>query len=104
MFFIDVEIELQRASLRDEITATVDYVAVIREAQTINESERYELLESFARALARRLIERFSPVQRAKVRVRKRLPESAVGADLRWVAAEVELAHTAGQREREGSQ
>jgi dihydroneopterin aldolase len=100
-FFIDVELELERSSHRDELPATVDYVAVIREAQEVNESECFQLLESFARALAGRFIERFEPVRRARVRVRKRLP-NAVGAELDWVAVEVDLGRTAGQREREG--
>lgn len=102
-FFLDVELELERSSHRDELPATVDYVAVIREAQALNESESFRLLETFARTLAGRFLERFEPVRWARVRVRKRPPE-AVNAELAWVAAEVELTRPAGRREREGLQ
>lgn len=85
-FYIDAQLEIERPSKADELSETVDYTAVIETIRQLNSAHQFKLLESFARALAEGLIERFPKVRRAKVRVRKRLLWS--GSDLDWVAAE----------------
>jgi len=85
-FLVDAQLEIERLSRADELSETVDYTAVVETIRQLNNAHQFRLLESFARALAEELIERFPQVRRAKVRVRKRLLWA--GVDLDWVAAE----------------
>ncbi len=85
-FLIDVRLEIERASGRDDLAETVDYTAVMEAIRELNQRERFKLLESFAQAIAGLLVERFPQVRRARARVRKRLLWS--GVDVEWVAAE----------------
>lgn len=87
LFTVDVWLDLERPSAEDDLAATVDYTEVVRVIRELNEAHRYRLLESFARAVAEVLIERFEPLQRARVRVWKRLIRP--GLDVDGVAAEV---------------
>ena len=95
-FLIDAVLDVA-SPRRDELGSTVDYSAVIETILELSASEPFQLLESLARALAEGLLERFPRVERARVRVRKRLP-SARGA-LDWVAADVEVELPPGGRE-----
>lgn len=85
-FWVDAQIELERPSRQDELNATVSYVEVIKLMQRINQAKSFRLLESFAAALAEGIVEGFSEVRRARVRVRKRPADLAEQLD--WVAAE----------------
>lgn len=87
VFVVDVRVEIERRSDRDELASTVDYTAILEAMRQLNETQRFQLIESLAQALANDLIERFPRIQRARVRVRKRLP--ATRGDVKWVAAEV---------------
>jgi len=87
-FWIDAVLEVPPPE-EDDLESTVDYSAVMETIGELSESRRFRLLESFARALAEGLLERFPRVERARVRVRKRLPSARTAPD--WVAAEVEL-------------
>ena len=86
VFVVDACLDLERPSRRDELGETVDYTTVIQALRGLNEVHQFQLIESLAQALAESLIERFPRIQKARVRVRKRLPTS--NADLEWVAAE----------------
>lgn len=87
-FWIDAALEVP-APEEDELESTVDYSAVMETICELSGSKRFRLLESFARALAEEILERYPRVERVQVRVRKRLPSTR--AALEWVAAEVEL-------------
>jgi dihydroneopterin aldolase len=87
-FLVDAVLEVP-APEEDALESTVNYTAVIETICELSESKPFRLLESFARALAEGLLARFPRVERAQVRVRKRL--SSPRAVLHWVAAEVEL-------------
>jgi len=85
-FWIDVELEGDFAA-KDDLSETVDYGAVVEKIKQINNTKRFQLIESFAKAIAAELLGEFSKVRRVKARVKKR-PFEAV-ALLDWVAAEV---------------
>jgi len=85
-FLVDAVLDVP-APEEDELERTVDYTDVIEAICELSGSHRFRLLESWARALAEGLLARFPQVERARVRVRKRLPSAR--AALRWVAAEV---------------
>ncbi len=84
-FWVDARLDLERPDRRDELGATVDYVAVIEVMRRINRATSFRLLESLAAALAEGIVRAFPQVRRARVRVRKR-PRDLEGLD--WVAAE----------------
>lgn len=88
-YFIDIRLELDSFSGQDELSETVDYVAVIEEVKAVNRSNSFQLIETFAKALAERLIDKFAKVDSAKVRVRK-MPDID-GVEFDWVAAEIFL-------------
>ena len=54
----------------DDLSQTVDYVAVAQCIQEISDARRFQLLESLAAAAADAIRERF-PVESVRVRVRK---------------------------------
>lgn len=88
-FIIDVSLEVEQVQNRDEISGTVDYVAVMKEIEEVNQSNSFQLIEIFANSLAERLLEKFAKVYSANVRVRK-MPDIA-GVNFDWVAAEVTI-------------
>jgi dihydroneopterin aldolase len=85
-FWVDAQIELERPNRQDELDSTVNYVEIVKLMQLINQTKSFRLLESFAAALAEGIVEGFSGVRRARVRVRKRPADLAEQLD--WVAAE----------------
>jgi dihydroneopterin aldolase len=55
---------------RDDLSATVDYVAVAQCIAEVSDGRRFQLLETLAAAGADAILERF-PVESVRVRVRK---------------------------------
>ena len=82
-FLVDVTLELPEPGA-DELAATIDYRRVRDIVLAVNDSGSFELLETFARALADSIRAELSP-QRVRVRVRK--PGIAWAE---WTAATVE--------------
>jgi|SRR5262245_22955995 len=82
-FLVDVTLDLPEPS-EDELTATIDYRRVHDIVQAVNGSGSFQLLETFARAIADSVHEELLP-QRVRVRVRK--PGIAWAE---WTAASVE--------------
>ena len=70
-FVFDVELEVSDAALSDRIEDAVDYREVVERVRAVSEARRYDLLEALAGAVADGLVRSF-PVERARVRVRKR--------------------------------
>ena len=76
------------AVLTDRLEDTVDYVAVAEVVKEISDGHEFHLLEALAAAVADAVRQRF-PVDRVRVRVRKREVEPA-GLPVAWTAATVE--------------
>jgi 7,8-dihydroneopterin aldolase/epimerase/oxygenase len=87
-FLYDVGFEVSDAALSDRLEDAVDYVAVAQCVRDISGARQFSLLEALAAAVADAIVERF-PVERARVRVRKRDVEPA-GLPVAWTAATVE--------------
>ena len=85
-FLYDVELELPEPRA-DELEQTVDYREVVKLVRELSDGHRFQLLESLAAALADALLERFPPVERVQVRVRK--PDVDPGAPVEFAAASV---------------
>lgn len=86
-FEVDVTLKLPEVKA-DDLAQTVDYDQVIETIHRLNQTHRFQLIETFARAIARRLLTQFERVEEAVVRVRKR-PAFPVGVHLRCVWAQV---------------
>jgi dihydroneopterin aldolase len=67
----DVEWDVDDAAVADDLEQTVDYVQVAASVREVSESRRFRLLEALAAAVAEAVLARF-PVERVRVRVRKR--------------------------------
>lgn len=93
-FLVDAALDVP-APEEDELESTVNYTDVVETICELSGSRQFRLLESFARALAEGLLARFPKIERARVRVRKRLPSAR--AALRWVAAEVAVTREDGE-------
>ena len=85
-FFIDVELSIDLA--RDEIGQTADYREVIILVQRFVEQKHFQLIETIALGLARK-IHSLGNIQRVKVIVHK--PSAAKSLLLADVAAEAEI-------------
>ncbi len=74
-FEVDCELEtdLAPSGESDNLTDTVDYVAVYNKVKDIVEGRAFALIESLAAHIAEALLEEF-PVYRVTIRVRKIIP------------------------------
>jgi dihydroneopterin aldolase len=88
-FLIDVKLELTQIPERDDLSETVNYAEVIEEIERVSKSKSFNLLESFAQAIGKQLLEKFGRLRAVDVRVRKQL--RGADADLDWVAASVQV-------------
>jgi 7,8-dihydroneopterin aldolase/epimerase/oxygenase len=87
-FLFDLRLEVSDEALSDRLEDTVDYVEVAKTVREISDGHRFQLLEALAAAVADAVVTRF-PVERVRVRVRKREVEPA-GLHVAWTAATVE--------------
>ncbi|MFB6285296.1 MAG: dihydroneopterin aldolase [Candidatus Bipolaricaulia bacterium] len=87
LFTVDVELTLARPSDEDELASTVDYTDVIERVRSLNEETSYRLIESFAQAVARDILDRYEVVCRVRVHVGKQLKKLGLG--LEGVSTEV---------------
>jgi dihydroneopterin aldolase len=88
-FVFDVELEVGERGRSDRLEDAVDYSAVARRVKEVSDAQPYDLLEALASAVARALLDDFSP-ERVRVRVRK--PEARPGGlDVEFVAVTAEL-------------
>ena len=89
-FRIDVEIhaDLRAAMNSDRLEDTIDYVRVTQIAEEINRLHRFNLIESFAGEISKRLLAEFPSIDALRVSVRKLSPPGLENATC--VAAEVQ--------------
>lgn len=83
-FWVDVELEGDFAA-QDELGETVDYSQVVKKIRQVNRAKRFQLIESFAKAIAEELLREFPRACKVRARVRKKPTDLVVA----WVAAEV---------------
>lgn len=86
LFSIDAEIEFALPH-RDELSETVDYTSVIERIRQVNDTSSFQLIETFAQAIAEEICRSFPKVRRVSVRVKK--PKPPLAAEITAVAAEV---------------
>ena len=72
-FVVDIELrcDLRPAGLSDDLTRTIDYSEVYRQAREIVEGEPANLTETVAEKIATAVLEKHSPVEAVRVKVAK---------------------------------
>lgn len=75
-FYIDIELglDLQPAGTRDHLALTVNYAEVCQAVKQLVETKRFRLIEALAEAIATMLLETYTIVVEATVRVVKPHP------------------------------
>ncbi|WP_316572817.1 dihydroneopterin aldolase [Neobacillus sp. YIM B06451] len=88
-FIVDllVGLDLATAGKTDELGASVNYADLYRVSKEIVEGEPYKLIEAVAERIASRILEEFSLVEEATVKVIK--PDPPIPGHYESVAAEV---------------
>jgi dihydroneopterin aldolase len=88
VFLFDLRLDVGDSALSDELADAVDYVEVAECVREVSDGRVFNLLEPLAAAVADAIAARF-PVERVRVRVRKREVRPA-GLAVAWTAASVE--------------
>ncbi|MGB3635093.1 MAG: dihydroneopterin aldolase [Rubrobacteraceae bacterium] len=72
-FVVDVELhcDLQPAGRSDDLTKTVDYSEVYRQAREVAEGDPVNLTETLAERIASAVLEQHTPVEAVRVKVAK---------------------------------
>jgi 7,8-dihydroneopterin aldolase/epimerase/oxygenase len=78
-YIVDVEVEtdLREGGRTDDLSATLDYGAVIALVLEIGQGEGVRLMETLAHRIAGAVLERFAAARSVRVAVSKRLPPVA---------------------------
>ncbi|HHJ6929292.1 TPA: dihydroneopterin aldolase [Streptococcus pyogenes] len=89
IFLVDLElsVDLQAASLSDQLTDTVHYGMVFDSVRQLVEGEKFILIERLAGAICEQLFNEFPPIEAIKVAIKKENPPiaghyKAVGIEL----------------------
>ncbi|MFZ1880689.1 MAG: dihydroneopterin aldolase [Gaiellaceae bacterium] len=69
-FLYDVELEVGERGASDRLEDAVDYTQVAQSIRELSSSQRFNLLEALATAVADMLMERFQP-ESLRIRIRK---------------------------------
>lgn len=87
-FVVDVVVpgDLAKAATQDCIEETIDYAAIVQQVRDVVMNESYELIESLAEAIAKRV----KGLGAAKVNVRVSKPRAARSLSVDEVAVEIE--------------
>jgi len=88
-FVLDIAmgVDLSAAGTSDSLAQTVNYAAVFEMAKELMDAARYDLIESYAEALASSILEAFARVSFVKVVVRK--PEAPIEGRFKSVGVEI---------------
>ncbi|HER6567138.1 TPA: dihydroneopterin aldolase [Streptococcus pyogenes] len=89
IFLVDLElsVDLQAASLSDQLTDTVHYGMVFDSVRQLVEGEKFILIERLAGVICEQLFNEFPPIEAIKVAIKKENPPiaghyKAVGVEL----------------------
>ena len=95
VFSFDIELQGDFSSAHDQLSQTVDYMAVIRLINEFNQTHQFCLIESLANALVEQILNDFPRVAQVRVRVDKH-PAMPPGLRLGRVAAEIQRERSHG--------
>ena len=85
---ITAELDLSEAGRNDDLTKTVHYGELAMLVEKIGTTQRYQLIEALAEAIAVAIFETYPPIERLTVRITK--PEAPVQLATGIIAIEIE--------------
>jgi dihydroneopterin aldolase len=90
-FEIDIKVEIPdaRAGSSDMLSGTLDYTEVYKVVLAVSEKRRYNLLETFAYDLCKKIIDSFLVVQQVTIKLRKLNPP--IGGSVKNVEVELQM-------------
>ena len=81
-YIVDLELNVKSSAERtDEVSDTVDYVAVAQTVTEVSAATQYKTVERLAQVIGETLLERFARVESVNVRLAKRLPPAPIFAE-----------------------
>ncbi|MEW7006701.1 dihydroneopterin aldolase [Lentilitoribacter sp. EG35] len=89
-FFVDAVLTIERPPEfgNDDLNDTVNYALVFELIEQITTKERYDLIETLAHEISRRICQKFSKVISASITVRK--PDAPIDGEFDYVEVNVE--------------
>jgi dihydroneopterin aldolase len=90
-FEIDAEVEIVdiTAEPADTLTTVVDYTEIYKAIVAVSEKKRYNLLETFAFDLCKKIIDRFPSITQVVIKLRKLNPP--IGGSVKNVEVELKM-------------
>lgn len=82
-----LDINLQKASLSDDLSDTVSYADVVEKIKEYVSANTFDLIETLAEGISNLILDNFSPVKAATVEVKK--PEAPIDADFKCVSVKI---------------
>lgn len=84
---IELTLDLKQAGITDELGNTVDYSKIYDIIRSINDNNKFRLIESFAHNISREILSTFDKIKDITVQVRK--PDAPIDGDFGWVGVEI---------------
>jgi dihydroneopterin aldolase len=90
-FEIDIEVEVpdSSGSSSDSLSNTLDYTQLYKTVNIISENRRYNLLESLAHDICKKILEAFPAIENVGIRLRKLNPP--IGGSVKNVELELHM-------------
>lgn len=88
-FHIDLEMytDLKKAGDSDKLEDTINYSDVFNMIKSINENNKYKLIEKLAETIVNTLLKKYNQLERVKICVRK--PNAPIEGEFDWVGVEL---------------
>ena len=88
-FHINVELtlDLKKAGITDELENTVDYSKIYDIIRSINDNNKFRLIESLAHNISEEILSTFDKIKDITVQIRK--PDAPIDGDFGWVGVEI---------------
>lgn len=84
---IELTLDLKQAGITDELGNTVDYSKIYDIIRSINDNNKFRLIESLAHNISGEILSTFDKIKDITVQVRK--PDAPIDGDFGWVGVEI---------------
>lgn len=84
---IELTLELKQAGITDELENTVDYSKIYDIIRSINDNNKFRLIESLAHNISGEILSTFDKIKDITVQIRK--PDAPIDGDFGWVGVEI---------------
>ncbi len=84
---IELTLDLKQAGITDELENTVDYSKIYDIIRSINDNNKFRLIESLAHNISGEILSTFDKIKDITVQIRK--PDAPIDGDFGWVGVEI---------------